>query len=285
MGGLGKERRERGAESGAERAVPRARGRERGLIGSRRSSPHWKKSPQRISCNPPNGRCVPSGHTARPIASSASKRWESSMLTSSMSRACARLQRWHAVAFEVTLSTSLEMVPLPRPKPAHEWIVTPCTCDAAMPVGAVTATPPGCRASSCCMMYRNRKDLPVPAAPVRKQFSPPRTRSAAKRCSSFRAVRGMVTEGGAGSGFVGGWALAPPNAAGSLRFTLMDRISGTAPMLDPDAGAGVAQTMRMISSPNFCIFAGPKPGTLRKSPRDCGLAATRASSSLFENTQ
>ena len=51
--------------------------------------------------------------------------------------------------------------------PDHEWIVTPPTCWAAMPAGAVTATFPSpvyfFRSSE--MMYLNRKDLPVPGRP------------------------------------------------------------------------------------------------------------------------
>ena len=78
-------------------------------------------------------------------------------------------------------------LPLARPTPAQLWIVTPPTLLAAMPVGAVTATESSpWRRRSSWMTYRRRKDLPVPAAPLKKTFSPRIARSAAERCSAVR---------------------------------------------------------------------------------------------------
>ena len=182
-----------------------------------------RKSPQKRSCIPPNVRGSP--RTARAMASSASKRFESSIDTSSMMSTRALRHRALAAPLASTFSISLATPPLPRPMPAHEWIVTPCTCDAAMPVGAVTATSPDIRASSCWIRKRNKKDLPVPAAPVRKALAPPSTRSAAMRCSSLSAPRSTLAMGGSGRGGAAGAAAAaaedeppPPNAEGILRF-------------------------------------------------------------------
>ena len=49
-------------------------------------------------------------------------------------------QRAEALRLLVTLATSLSADPRPSPTPDHEWMVTPPTLMAAMPVGAVVAT-------------------------------------------------------------------------------------------------------------------------------------------------
>ena len=107
------------------------------------------------------------------------------MLTSSMTSVVVCRHRAQAAPLLHTFSTSLAASPLPRPTPAHEWIVVPPMCDAAIPVGAVTATPPGRASSSASVIDRIRNDLPVPAAPVTKTLWPAsaraRTSSAAPR--------------------------------------------------------------------------------------------------------
>eukprot|EP00965_Chrysotila_dentata_P141493 4676489-Pleurochrysis_carterae.AAC.4 len=62
------------------------------------------------------------------------------METSSTTSTETRRHLATAPALRETLPASASGVPLPRPIPAHEWIVEPPMCDAAMPVGAVTAT-------------------------------------------------------------------------------------------------------------------------------------------------
>ena len=92
-----------------------------------------------------------------------------------------------ALALFATFWTMSSGRPCARPTPAQEWIVTPPTLLAAMPVGAVTATESSpWRRRSSWMTYRRRKDLPVPAAPLKKTFSPRIARSAAERCSIVR---------------------------------------------------------------------------------------------------
>ena len=112
----------------------------------------WKKSPHSTSCSPPKARAI-SPRALRPMRSRASRMPLSSIDTSSITRQRARLQRSTAAPLPSTLSHSAAGLPLPRPMPAHEWMVTPCTCEAAMPVGATTGTAPGAGQadSSCCI--------------------------------------------------------------------------------------------------------------------------------------
>jgi hypothetical protein len=124
---------------------------------------------------PPKMVCLP--RTWRAMYSSFSKRCPSSMDTSSTTSVCTARQRFAVWLLRSTSAARRSAVPWPSPMPAKEWIVTPPMLQAAMPVGAVTTTASDRPAAAClslrpAMMRRRRKDLPVPALPVKKMLLP-----------------------------------------------------------------------------------------------------------------
>ena len=107
----------------------------------------------------------------------------------------------------LTIAQSLSAGSRPWPIPANECSVTPPMLQAAMPVGAVTTTASGRFSSRYFslrseMMRRRRKDLPVPAEPVKKTDLPSIT------TSRHTCVCSSVSESSAGA------------EAALLRFTL-----------------------------------------------------------------
>ena len=165
--------------------------------------------------------------------------------------------------------------------PDHEWIVTPPTCWAAIPVGAVTATFPSpvYFFLSSEMMYLNRNDFPVPAPPVKKTLRPPIATSAA---CTWSAVRSSFF-GGAGPGgsstlaFLPRGAVASPLLLGDAlpRLAVERRARGAAAVLGADAHDVLAVLFR---------FVRPMPAAARCCVR-VGLASTMASIVLSSNTQ
>lgn len=77
------------------------------------------------------------------------------------------------------------------PIPAKWWMVVPPTAHAAMPVDAVTKVVRGSRRATICL---SRKDLPVPAPPVKKTLLPPKITSRSTSCCSEVSIRAVAGE-------------------------------------------------------------------------------------------
>mmetsp|Transcript_50372 Transcript_50372/g.142015 ORF Transcript_50372/g.142015 Transcript_50372/m.142015 type:complete len:528 (-) Transcript_50372:103-1686(-) len=148
---------------------------------SRRTGGSWRKSPASTSCRPPNGLSDP--RTAQAKASSLLKSSPSSIEISSMTSVLVSRHRDSADRFPCSSRANVATSASPRPMPAHLCTVVPPRWLAASAVGAVTAVPAGSRALSS---WWRRKDLPVPAPPVKKRLSPLSAASQIARCSPVR---------------------------------------------------------------------------------------------------
>ena len=112
-------------------------------------------------------------------------------------------------------------------------------CDAAIPVGAVTATASSPnRAPSSCTRKRSRYDFPTPAGPVTNALAPPSTRWATSRCSGLRADSEIRTEG-------------EEDADADADAEDEDEEEAEAEAEDPEESAGAVPTCPMASCADF----------------------------------
>mmetsp|Transcript_46723 Transcript_46723/g.150150 ORF Transcript_46723/g.150150 Transcript_46723/m.150150 type:complete len:277 (-) Transcript_46723:346-1176(-) len=244
---------------------------------------------------------------SEPMKLSCSNKTGSSMDTSSMTNVRVLSHR-AAIAWLFLMRASImrsghraSLVPK-KFMPAQLWTVVPPTLTAARPVGAVTATLPGWSFSISWTMYRNRKLLPVPAAPVMKRLSPLNARSAVARCSSVRQEAG-ITCGCKGCRSVGALSVRALFAAGGAAEEDEDTAAalpgaasqgeGCAPC-GPLAPCGVAGRrcrpspnllqIERISAPNSSIFPCPMPGIALSACSVEGMVAAMATNALLLTT-
>mmetsp|Transcript_129341 Transcript_129341/g.374560 ORF Transcript_129341/g.374560 Transcript_129341/m.374560 type:complete len:511 (-) Transcript_129341:225-1757(-) len=206
------------------------------------------KSPVNTIWMPPNGLFDPL--TARARRSSLPKSSPSSIDISSMINVLVHRHRCTASRFDINSRAKAAALPSPLPIAAHLCSVTPPNWLAASAVDAVMAVPMG---SNIWINCRRRKDLPVPAPPVKKMLWPCNAASQTCRCSSVS------------SKVASGESLPKPLGAGLLSFSafalataLLSSLMYEASVAEDSPARKLAANMlrrrRLEATPSSCLY-------------------------------